>query len=603
MVILAFASGALAASISGQVLGDRGVAIPDAEVYAINPALQAARTTTDADGHYAFASLPSGSYRIWAKPVGDDPHVARYYPVASSYCDGAFVVVDPQSHVVDMELPIGTTLSGTVVQTDGSPIADVRIQGRSPAGASPRSTETDDQGEFHLVGLETEVLWQLQAVKTGLPVQWWGNTYEQDESPTIDPSADASVGLWQLLNGISVSGEISSPDGPVDDATVRVYAGRQLVQATTNVDGQFDAVGLPPGDVTAWATADGLAVTYFPNEDRPAEAIPAPNEDMAVEGVNISMPHQSVFRIQLTGEAPRTGGQLGGLTAMLYNDTRSVGRSAMTDTDGILIWDQLHPGTYDLLVYGGDAGHPDDWIRDSAGSIKTFEVGTETEQEPVLVHLPKAITLTGEVVNDDGQAVPGALVIVTPGHDEDTGAIEQEDALFIESTNAQGQYVLVGIPEGDWKVRAQINPNCEQDPGYVPSHWPGEEDPSMADNLPLSLDHPVEVVDFTLARDDDHDQMSDRWERRYQLDTSLDDAYEDPDNDGFNNLLEFRMRTDPHSPEGYWIVTRECGCATPTKPRSWIWTAPLLLGLIRRRASAELHTQAPHDDRTLIGSS
>ena len=87
-------------------------------------------------------------------------------------------------------------------------------------------------------GLETEVLWQLQAVKPGLPVQWLGNTYEQDESPTIDPATDPSVGIWQLLNGIAVSGEVSSPDGPVDDATVRVYAGRQLVQTNTNVDGQ-----------------------------------------------------------------------------------------------------------------------------------------------------------------------------------------------------------------------------------------------------------------------------------------------------------------------------------------------------------------------------
>ena len=111
-------------------------------------------------------------------------------------------------------------------------------------------------------------------------------------------------------------------------------------------------MGLPPGDVTAWATADGLAVTYFPNEDRPADPVPAPNEDMVVEGVNISMPHQSVFQIQLNGEAPRTDDQLGGLTAMLYNDTRSVGRSAMTDANGILHWDQLHPGSYEPWYMG-----------------------------------------------------------------------------------------------------------------------------------------------------------------------------------------------------------------------------------------------------------
>ena len=106
----------------------------------------------------------------------------------------------------------------------------------------------------------------------------------------------------------------------------------------------------------------------------------------------------------------------------------------------------------------------------------------------------------------------------------------------------------------------------------------------MAENLSLTLDQPVGVVDFVLARDDDHDQMSDRWERRYQLDTTVDDAYEDPDEDGFNNLLEFRMRTDPHAPEGYWIIRRSCGCSAMSTSRSWMWFFPTLMVLIRRRA-------------------
>ena len=190
----------------------------------------------------------------------------------------------------------------------------------------------------------------------------------------------------------------------------------------------------------------------------------------------------------------------------------------------------------------------------------------------------------------------------TAGHPDRIGLLAQEDALFVETTDAQGEYSLVGIPEGDWEVRAQLSPNCTEDPGFVPTYWPAEEDPSMAEALSLTMLRPIEVVDFVLARDDDHDQMADRWERRYGLDTDHDDAYEDPDEDGFNNLMEFRMRTDPHAPEGYWVVSRQCGCAALDAPQTWAWIGPLLFAFSRRRASREPHTQAHRADQTSIDS-
>lgn len=46
-------------------------------------------------------------------------------------------------------------------------------------------------------------------------------------------------------------------------------------------------------------------------------------------------------------------------------------------------------------------------------------------------------------------------------------------------------------------------------------------------------------------RDRDHDGMPDRWEQRYGLSTTRDDARGDRDRDGLRNLAEYRAHTSP----------------------------------------------------------
>ena len=125
----------------------------------------------------------------------------------------------------------------------------------------------------------------------------------------------------------------------------------------------------------------------------------------------------------------------------------------------------------------------------------------------------------------------------------------------------------------------------------------------MATPLQVTLSAPVEALRFVLAADNDHDQMGDTWERRYDLDTDRNDADEDPDKDGLSNLVEFRLRTNPLSPEGYWEVTQTCGCTTTRGASGLVWIPVLMILLHRRRAEAEPRTQVHHAGRISIGSS
>jgi DNA-binding beta-propeller fold protein YncE len=66
-----------------------------------------------------------------------------------------------------------------------------------------------------------------------------------------------------------------------------------------------------------------------------------------------------------------------------------------------------------------------------------------------------------------------------------------------------------------------------------------------------------------LLRDDDNDGMPNEWEELYGLNPLVDDASDDPDNDGFSNIREYRANTDPQNPDSH-----------PSKAMPWI---PLLL--------------------------
>ena len=46
-------------------------------------------------------------------------------------------------------------------------------------------------------------------------------------------------------------------------------------------------------------------------------------------------------------------------------------------------------------------------------------------------------------------------------------------------------------------------------------------------------------------QDDDQDQLPDSWENTYGLNTSVNDAEEDPDGDGFTNLAEYLLGNNP----------------------------------------------------------
>jgi protocatechuate 3,4-dioxygenase beta subunit len=152
------------ARILGRVLdAENGQALPRALVRLTSGALRDARTvTTDRDGRYEFAGLPAGRYSVSAQKP---PFVQMFYGQKrfESLGPGKPIELGERASLagIDMHLPRGGVITGTVVDEYGEPFAGAFVQpmqlrymnGQKRLSPSGSSASTADNGEFRLWGL------------------------------------------------------------------------------------------------------------------------------------------------------------------------------------------------------------------------------------------------------------------------------------------------------------------------------------------------------------------------------------------------------------------------------------------------------------------
>jgi hypothetical protein len=146
------------------------------------------------------------------------------------------------------------------------------------------------------------------------------------------------------------------------------------------------------------------------------------------------------------------------------------------------------------------------------------------------------------------------------------------------TTAADGTWWLGGLAPGDYVVWADYQSLCASDPDFLARWYPD----AITNDIPVALhvDAGGEATwDAALSPDDDHDGMDDVWEAAHGLDPTRDDSAEDPDGDGFTNLEEYQLGTNPMA------LGREegCGCDGTGAPVSASAAPFLALLLLRRR--------------------
>ena len=566
---------ALGAEISGVVEDELGEPIPGASVYVLDNRLGYAADYTDENGEFTISGVPEREYRIWVVPASDSNYPSRFAPDGWSYCDGDIVSLgDSAVEGWSVSLPIAGVVTGRIVDSDGEGRGGVTVELRGiqdRATGVRRSSVSDDEGEFSVNGLDSEAGqvsgYEVRFSAPELPTQELGGVYDDGETVLSGLGNEGDIGEVELLSGIVVEGTVRGPEGALPDAAVYVYSGSQVTTVYTDVAGEYSANALPPGDVLPWASLEGYGLTYYPDNDRPVEWVVSEGEGTTLNGVDIDMPNAANAKVELLND----GIDMSGVSALAYNDDFTVGIGAASDVSGTIDFNRLHAGEWAFFIYAADEGYVNDFVRDDQGDIQSFTV-SDTGVEEVVV-LPRGASMSGTITDETGEAVYGASVYLTP----------QDDRLHSVTTKSdfEGRYEIQGMVPGLYKMEVRYSVYCGTDPGYVRTYWPGEVSDSRSQVFELADGDEVTDVEMVLPLDSDHDGMSDTWEEAFGLSVGLDDSDMDYDGDGFTNLEEYLLGTDPNSSSDDSTACGGCsiisGGDSPTRSGEAIF---LLLGVV-----------------------
>lgn len=548
---------ALAADLSGTVLGADGTAAVGATVTAYDLRFNYASATTRTDGQWDITGLPAGTYRVRVQPQNADPSVDAWLGDTWAICDSTVVAVgeDETLDALDVNLELGASIEGNIVDADGNPAAGALVQAvglGERAAAIDRYGLSDANGGYKIVGLDADNAGSSYVIKIqidGWPDQFLGSSYtEVGATPfAVLPQQARTDGDGTLQAGILVEGTVSSADGPVSSGTVYVYSASQVLVGALGLGGEYVADGLPPGDVVAWASSAGFATTYFPDSDRPGDSVPVSNEgDVAT--LDFVLPPDNPITFNFSGE-----GDFSAVSLLVYNDTYTVGRGAGLGADGSVQLTGFYPGNYLAYVFGDDGGFASGFLTDDQGEPELFAVEGPTSFDRALA--PGA-TIAGIVTDDAGIPVFGATITAS-----ETGGEERQ---WSAVTDRDGKYEIRGLAGATVEVLAQWYWYCPNDPGWVDTWFDAARSSDGAALMQVVAGENYESVDFIMPRDNDHDNMGDVWEAENGLDPSVNDADGDADGDGYTNWEEWVLDTDP---TGEFAVG-ECGCVV-ADTRAW----------------------------------
>ena len=373
---------------------------------------------------------------------------------------------------VDVELLRGTALAGTVVASDGTPLAgaDVRVgcsfQVPSASGRQNFFATSADDGTFRFQGLPDGIESLRAEAKGRLAVEVRG--------AALDALLEQREGIRLVVpDGGSLHGRVTLADGrPIAQLQVLVTAvdshprDRATVRATTDADGLFMVSGLSESDhrvsAKGWfdeTAAEGSAVhlTRAPTQDSTGAIRLTLSATVPVPGSSAESPVELMLTPTpvLRGRVIDATGSLLSACRVYFGPTESV-RRAFDMMGGVMLGSvgkehRVDPSSGQFSIEGIDPGPITVWAQVGRGLDARLsdlvDVDLSRDTAPLELVLPTQSAIAGTIVDESGVLVAG--VTVTAHYQGRVGMMPKGSV----TSDAQGRFEIGGLESGQYYLR------------------------------------------------------------------------------------------------------------------------------------------------------
>ena len=216
------------------------------------------QVVTDAAGKYQLKGLAAGSYRLSVSAPSDTNYLSGYYTSANAnrftiaYASASSITIGPSKTGMNVKLPAGFTISGTLTNTGGTALSDVVVQPTS-ATYNGRAVVTDAAGKYTLKGLAAAT-YKL-ALSPGSSSSYMDGYYTTTNTNHFTSQVAGASGVVvgpsktginaKIVTGRTISGKVTTTTGtPLQYASVSASNLGHTRSAQTDASGNFTIKGL-----------------------------------------------------------------------------------------------------------------------------------------------------------------------------------------------------------------------------------------------------------------------------------------------------------------------------------------------------------------------
>ena len=426
----------------GTLLLEPGVRLAGRVVDAEGRGIEGARVTGSADrgfggmggrrssgGKGGVETAPDGGFVLEDLARGQSLNVTA---AAEGYTTESLERVEvPPEEPVTLVLTPASTVSGVVIDGDGSPIDDARVMLQPDSGnrfpfSRGVSDSSDEGGRFRVEGVAPG---RLVATVTAN-----GFLRFEERGLEVAPGEDLDGLRFELERGHTVTGRVYDDSGrPLPEARVELVRqsdARLLVprsSATADADGVYELTGVPAGEHSLASQHEG-----FVRQVR---------DLTVVEGEN-----RLDFRLRpglaVSGRVvDETGAPVDGAEVALvgHGSMPGLGRGTETsDEAGAFRIEGVEPGSYRLMA------------QKSGFAATTAEEPVEVTAAPVTgleVRLERGAVVRGRLLGAELTELAGAQVMA--------GRFGQRTSMpVMAGVDYEGRFRLEGVTEGEWTLMA-----------------------------------------------------------------------------------------------------------------------------------------------------